>query len=140
MADIAVTAANVGLVDPIKSVVKSYIAAAAIAKGQAVYQNTSGKTDLADANGSGTLQFRGIALNAAAAGGAVDVCEDGELYGFDLSGLNYDARVYLSNTAGALADAAGGTTVVCGRVNALTDHPTLTKVLRVFVNRATEWA
>jgi hypothetical protein len=79
-------------------------------------------------------------LNTVGAGDAVDVCEDGEVYGFGLSGLNYDALVYLSNTAGALADGAGGTSVVCGRVNALTDNPTLTKVLRVFVRRSADWA
>jgi hypothetical protein len=140
MTDLTVTAAQVGVVDPTKAVIKTYIAAAAITKGQAIYQNTSGKADLADANGSGTLQFRGIALNTVGAGDAVDVCEDGEVYGFGLSGLNYDALVYLSNTAGALADGAGGTSVVCGRVNALTDNPTLTKVLRVFVRRSADWA
>ncbi|GIK42439.1 MAG: hypothetical protein BroJett011_62720 [Chloroflexota bacterium] len=140
MTDLTVTAAQVGVVDPAKAVIKTYIAAAAITAGQAIYQNTSGKADLADANGSGTLQFRGVALKTVGAGDAVDVCEDGEVYGFDLSGLNYDALVYLSNTAGALADGAGGTSVVCGRVNALTDNPTLTKVLRVFVRRSADWA
>jgi hypothetical protein len=78
-------------------------------------------------------------LQTVGAGSPVEVCEDGELYGFDLSGVNYDAVIYLSNTAGALADSAGGTSVVCGRVNALTDTPTLTKVLRVFVRRSADW-
>lgn len=140
MADLTVTAAQVGVVDPAKAVIKDYIANAAITKGQAIYQTTAGKADLADANGSGTLQFRGIALNAAAAGGVVSALEDGEAYGFDLSGLNADALVYVSNTAGALADGAGGTAIVAGRVNVLTDTPTLTKVLRVFVRRSADWA
>ena len=61
MAAVAATAAQVGIIDPIKSLVKSYIANAAITKGQACYITTAGKADLCDANGSGTLQFRGIA-------------------------------------------------------------------------------
>lgn len=140
MTDLVVTAANVGVLDPTKSTIKSYIAAATITKGQAVYQNTDGKVNLADGNGSGTKQFRGVALAGAAAGGAVDVLEDGELYGFGVSALNGDALIYLSDTAGALADSAGTVTVVVGRVTVLTDHPTLTKVLRIFVERWKDWS
>jgi len=140
MTAITVTAAQVGVVDPTKAVIKDYIAAATIAKGEAVYQNTDGKADLADGNGSGTKQFRGIALNAAAAGAVVSVLEDGECYGFGVSGLNGDAFVYVGDTAGALADTAGTVTVPAGRVNVLTDTPTLTKVLRIFVRRSADWA
>ena len=139
MTDITVTAAQVGLVDPIKAKVRSYIAGATITKGQAVYIDpTTGKVNLADANGSGTLQFRGIALNGGAAGQAIDVCEEGLLYGFTLAG-NYDSLVYLSNTAGALADAGGGTTVVCGRVAPLADR-SITKVLHVFSRPSADWS
>lgn len=139
MADITVTAAQVGLVDPQKATVKPYVAAATITKGQAVYITSSGTANLADANGSGTLQFRGIALSGGGAGQAIDVCEDGELYGFTLSGVAYDGLIYLSNTAGALADAAGGTSVVCARVAPMSDKDK-TKVLRVFVRREADWA
>ncbi len=140
MTAITVTAAQVGVVDPTKAVIKDYIAAATIAKGEAIYQNTDSKADLCDGNGSGTKQFRGIALNAAAAGAVVSVLEDGEIYGFGVSGLNGDAFVYVSDIAGALADTAGTVTVPAGRVNVLTDTPTLTKVLRVFVRRSADWA
>jgi hypothetical protein len=139
MADIVVTAAQVAVVDPQISTIKNYLAAETITAGQAVYLNTSGKAGLADANAAGALQFRGIALNSAGAGGAVAVLEDGECAGFALSGVAYDGLVYLSNTAGALADSAGGTSVVCGRVNAMTDA-SLTKVLRVFTRRSADWA
>jgi hypothetical protein len=137
MADITVTAAKVGLVDPEKATVRSYIATETITKGQAVYILTTGKVGLADANAAGKIQFRGIALNGGGAGQAIDVLHDGEVYGFTLSG-NADAKIYLSNTAGALADAAGGTSVVCGRIVCLTDS-SLTKVLRVFTQWETDW-
>ena len=50
MADIAVTAAQVGLVDPLKATVKSYIAGATITKGQAVSMATDGTVDPSDAS------------------------------------------------------------------------------------------
>lgn len=140
MTDIVVTAAQVGMIFPMKAEVRSYIAYVAITKGQAVYIRTDGKVAVADADGSGTLQFRGIALNTVGAGDAVDVIHDGELYGFTVAGLNADSMVYLSNTAGALATAAGSTSVVCGRVVCLTDTPTMTKVLRVFTRWSADWA
>ena len=130
MPDITVTAARVALLFPTKADVRSYIAAETITKGQAVYITTTGKVGVADANGSGTLQFRGIALNGGAAGQAIDVVHEGEVAGFTLTG-NGDALIYLSNTVGALGDSAGATTIVAGRIVVLTDGPTLTKVLRV---------
>lgn len=139
MADITVTAAKVGLVDPTKAEVASKIAAEAITKGQAVYYTTAGKAGVADANAAGKLQFRGIALNGVAAGQAVDVCQDGELEGFSVSSEDADAILYLSNTAGALADAAGATTVACARVVARSDKD-LTQVIRVFVQWEADWA
>ena len=138
MGDITVTAALVGLVDPQKAVVRSYIAYETITKGQAVYITTSGTVGVADANDSGMEQFRGIALNGAGAGQAVDVCHEGELYGFTLAG-NADSLVYLSNTVGALATAAGAMTVGCGRVECLADK-SLTKVLRVTTHWKADWA
>lgn len=139
MADITVTAAYVSLLDPMKAHVGSYIAAVAITKGQAVAFDTSGKVQVADANGT-YLQFRGIALNDADAGHAVEVVHEGKVAGFTVSSLNGDALVYLSNTAGVLATAAGSTSVACARVVALTDSPTNTKVLQVFTQWEADWA
>lgn len=138
MTAIAVTAAQVGLVDPEKATVRSYIATETITKGQAVYILTTGKVGVADANASGKQQFRGIALNGGGAGQAIDVCHDGEVYGFTLSG-NADTLAYLSDTAGELADSAGTMTVRVGRVVCLTDK-SLTKVLRVFTQWNADWA
>jgi hypothetical protein len=53
MATIAVTAAQVGACFPDKAEIVDLIAAAAITAGQAVYQDTNGKANVADANASG---------------------------------------------------------------------------------------
>lgn len=131
MADVTVTAAQVGLVDPDQAETYQAIAAATITAGQAVYRDTAGKVDLADASVAGTAETRGIALNGGGAGQAISVCRRGQLYGFDLSSQAYDAPIYQSDTAGALADAAGTVSNEVGLVEALTDGSTLTKVLWV---------
>lgn len=133
MADITVTATKVGVIGQCESRIKSYIAAATITAGQAVYVTSAGKINLADANGSGTLQFAGIALDGGAAGQAIDVLWDGEVEGFTLTSQAYDAPIYLSNTAGALADAAGGSSIIVGRVSVRSDGP-LTKTLQVWAS------
>ncbi len=135
MADIALTAARIAVVFPEQAEIYDMIAAVALTKGQAVYQNSSGKAAVADANaGSGAEDFLGIALNAAGAGGAVSILKRGHVAGFTISQA-YDAPIYLSDTAGALADAPSATNPIpVGRVVPLTDGPTLTKVL--YVNAA----
>lgn len=106
------------------------IAAVTLTNGQAVRQNTSGKAALADADaGSGAERFKGLALTGVGAGQGVSVISRGAVYGFDLSSLAYDALVYVSNTAGALADTPSTTNPMpVGRVMALPDS-NLTKVL-----------
>ena len=133
MANIALTAAQVGIVDPVKSTVKTYIAASTITKGQPVAQATGGTVAPADAStGGGYLyeQVRGIALTAGGAGAAIDVLESGECYGFTVSGLNCGDLVYLSNDVGRIANGAGNETVYMGRVTALADQ-SATKVTRI---------
>lgn len=143
MADIALTAAQIGLVDPSKALSKDYLAGAAITKGQVVAVATDGTIDPADAStGGGYLyqQVVGVALNGGGAGAAITVLEDGEVYGFTVSGLNVGAFVYLSNTAGTLADATGDIEVRLGRVASLTDK-SATKVTRIQVDHsAALWA
>ena len=139
MTDIALTAAHIGLCYPKSENIRSYVAAATITKGQAVYFTTAGTVGVADANDSGKQQFRGIALNGGGAGQAIDVLHEGEVYGFTISGLNADVLVYLSDTAGALADAAGTMTVAVGRVVCLSDKGA-TKVLRVSTSWFAQWA
>jgi hypothetical protein len=139
MADIVVTAAKVGLVDPQKAVTFNGIAAAAITKGQAVYMDTSGTLGVADANASGKQQARGIALNAAGAGQAVTCVKEGAVYGYTLTSQAYGAPVYLSDTAGALADDVGTLTVPVGIVQPMSDKDK-TKVLWVECRWGADWA
>jgi len=141
MADITVTAARVALVDPLKAEVHSVIAAEAITAGQVVFIDNTGKAQLADADAAGEAQARGIALNAAGIGMAVDIVKRGKVAGFTLTDQAYSAPVFLSNTTGALADAAsaGGITVPVGIVMPLTDRDR-TKVLYADFRWGADWA
>ncbi len=131
MADISVTAAKVAPVFPDQAEIRTFIAAAAITAGQPVYINSSGKVDVADANVAAAEHFRGIALETVGAGQPVSILRRGEVYGFDLSGVAFDAQVYVSDTAGSLADAAGTTSLVAGRVQPLADSVNINKVLMI---------
>ena len=137
MADIVVVAAKVAFVDQEQADHSSYIAAEAITQGQPVYILSTGKVGVANALTAGKQQFRGIAMNGGGAGSAIDVCSEGELAGFTLPG-NPDAVIYLSDTAGTLADAAGTKSVPVGRIVSRSDKD-LTKVLHVFVPWTTTW-
>lgn len=132
MADVALTAAQIAVVHPEEAEVYSYIAAEAITRGQAVYELAAGGVGVADATtADGKLAFVGIALRAAAANEAVPVLARGMVYGFTVSSINCGTVLYLSETAGALADAAPagtGTAVKCGRVTSLSD-PAKTRVV-----------
>jgi len=134
MADLTVTSTQVAQVFPMESKVRTYKSAAAMDAGTPVYVDANGKVNKADANDGDADQFRGIALETVGANQDVDVISEGEISGFDLSGLAYDAPVYVSNTVGALADAAGGTTLLVGRVHPMNDGAK-TKVLKL-----TGWA
>jgi hypothetical protein len=116
MADIVLTAAQVRRVKADTDEVMDFTAGATITVGQLVYfDTTTGKLAVADGSGTSTAQVRGIALNGAAAGEPVGVLKRGKIAGYTLAG-DYDSRVYLSDTAGAFADAAGTVAVTLGRV------------------------
>ena len=138
MANIALTAAQIGLVDPSKAKVKDYLAGSTITKGQVVAMNTDGTVAPADGSAGGAYLFEqvvGIALQAAAAGYVVPVCEDGELYGFTVASNSCGALLYLSDTTGAMEDATGTKTFILGRWTALTDK-SATKVVRIQIIRS----
>ena len=134
MADLTLTAAQIAPVFPgdARTEIYDIVGGATITAGQAIYHNSSGKAALADANaGSGAEKARGLALRGVGSGQGLSVIKKGAVYGFDLSGLAFDALVYVSNTAGALADAPSTTnSVPVGRVIPLSDS-TPTKVLWV---------
>jgi hypothetical protein len=141
MADLTVTAARIAPVNETQYVAKTYIAGAAITAGQPVYLATTGKVSPARANATGTINgYVGIALNGGAAGDAIEVIKSGSVYGYDLSGMAYGAKVYVSSaTAGALQDTivtgTGNFVVATGVVVPMSD-PSLTKVLWVAVPMA----
>lgn len=140
MADIALTAARIDAVKPEISEIVDVTLAATVTRGQALYLTSAGTYGVADANDSGKEQFRGIALRGGAAGETIPMLKRGPVAGFTLTSQAYDAPIYLSNTAGALADAAGGMTVVAGRVFPLNDAPNFTKVLWVEADYSKIWA
>lgn len=134
MSAIAVTTAKVA--GNISTLTRSYKAAEAITAGQAVYKLAAGTVGVADANGSGKQQFRGIALETAGSGEAVLVGFFGPIEGFTLAG-DVDTLVYLSDTAGGLDTAAGTMTVPVGRVEMRDDG---TKFLFTDVNWLAQWS
>lgn len=121
MADIALTVANISRVFPQQDEIVSVKLAETVTKGQAAYQLTAGTFGVADANAAGKQQFRGVFLEAGAAGEVVPLLKKGYLNGFTVSGMNGDAVLYLSDTVGSFGDGAGTMTVVCGRVFVMTD-------------------
>jgi hypothetical protein len=121
MADIALTATQVTAVDPEKAEIHDFLAAEALTRGQAVYMTTTGTVGIADGNASGKTALAGVALRAAAAGQPVPVLKSGAVYGYTVAALNVGTGIYLSDTAGALADAQATITTIYGRVIALTD-------------------
>lgn len=142
MADLSIlTGQKVMPVHPTLAEIYSVVLAEAMTQGQASYLvATTGKYGIADANAAGKQQFRGIVLESGGAGQGVGLLKRGAVWGYDLSGLNYDAPVYLSDTAGALADAAGTMSVIVGRVMPLTDAGTLTKVLYIYADWLRAWS
>jgi len=109
--------------------IRDFKEAETLAVGDVVYLvTTTGKVAKADADAAGKQQARGIVVKRQ--GSTVSVMKRGYLAGFAISGLAYDAQVFLSNTAGSLADAAGTMTVACGRVACFTND-SITKILYV---------
>lgn len=109
-------------------------AAEAIVAGAPVRFDTAAGT-LTNANGTTAPEARvwGIALNSSDSG-AVTVVRNGIVDGFDLSGLDYDDPVYLSDTDGRIADTAGTVSTVIGRVvpgTAVTNGTALDKLLSI---------
>lgn len=116
MANIALVTAN--KVSVVESVIQATLPAAeAITAGAAVRIDTaSGKFTNANATSAAEARIYGIAARTVPAGAPVTAIRKGVMDGFNLDALAYDAAVHLSNTDGALADAAGTTAAIVGRV------------------------
>jgi len=107
----------------------------AIDAGEMVYLvAATGKLGLADQDESAPLNHPvGVAITTAnAANITVTVVRKGILdLGDALASLNFDDIVYLSGTAGAMADGDPGNTIVVGRVVPGWGYTTADKLLRV---------
>ena len=137
MADIAITAAQVAVIDPLKAEIYDFVAAATITQGQIVYITTSGTVGVADANDSGKEQARGVALNGGGAGQAISVLKRGRCAGFTLTQAA-SIPLYLSETPGALED-GGAMVVPCGIVICMPDKDA-TKVFYADFRWGPDWA
>ena len=117
MADLALkTAARVEGVGSLEQM--TLIAAEAITPGQAVRLDTaSGQFTLSKATSAAEARIYGIAVgtHAIAAGFPVTAIRRGVIGGFTIPQA-YDAAIFLSDTDGMLADAAGTVSTVVGRV------------------------
>jgi len=107
MADITVTAANVRRLNSSTDEVHQFIAGVTITAGQVVAQNSSGALVLADGSAAGTAMGKGVALNGGVAGDVIAVMKRGKVTGYTTNLPAYEGKVYISDTAGAFADAAG---------------------------------
>ena len=116
MADLSVNTGQAGRVQPGNDVALALRAGAPVTPLQAVHTDTDGDVILSDASLAGTAIFDGVVMNGAADGGTVTVVREGAVFGFDLSSQTYGDVIYLSDTAGALADAAGTVSVAVGKV------------------------
>jgi hypothetical protein len=115
MADLTLATANKINVGTLTVQQITGVAAAAITAGSPVLFDTNGKFIAADANDTAADACFGIATRTVAAGEALTVVRRGLMDGW--SNLPaYGAPVFVSNTAGALADAAGTASIVVGYV------------------------
>jgi hypothetical protein len=133
MANIAVaTAGRIRIVESIDQM--TLPAAEAILAGAPVRLDTStGKFTNANGTSAGEARVYGIAVRSVAANEPVTAVARGVLDGYTFSQA-YDATIYLSDTDGTLADAAGTTSKIVGRVipaTATTLGTAYDKLLRV---------
>lgn len=128
MADLALTAAQIAVVYPDRAEMYTKTCGGTVTAGQTLYQDAAGKVQVADANAAGLQQTRFLALEAGGDGDTISVLKEGHVYGFTITQA-YDAPLFQSDTAGAIADAAGTLTVPVGIVDAVNDQGTITKVV-----------
>lgn len=134
MANFDLTTANRVEVVKVYEMLPPLVAAEAIVAGAPIRIDTAGKAT----NGNGTTTtenaVKGIALRTVAAGEALTAMKRGILDGYAFGSTAYAAPVYVSDTDGTLADAAGTASKVVGWVcpgNATTLGTAADKLLMV---------
>lgn len=116
MADIALVTDN--KVSIVESIIQMTLPAGeAITAGAPLkVDNVTGKFIKANATTAAWARVYGIAARTVPAGMPVTGIRKGVMDGFVLDALGYDATIYLSDTDGRIADAAGTVSKVVGRV------------------------
>jgi hypothetical protein len=111
-------------------------AAEAIAVGNRCrFDATTGQITKGNATNAAEAARGGVAVHAAAAGEAVTIINQGLVdVGEALAALNFGALIYVSDTDGAFADAAGTVTVIAGMVVPVWGSPTADRLLWLFGN------
>lgn len=116
MADITVTKANVSALNE-GHTYRGDLAGAALTAGQVTYIDGSNGYKLADASAAATAKVAGLVIapsDVASGDGGFDVAVPGCLIG-GFSGMTPGDLLYLSDTAGALADTPGTVSKPCAR-------------------------
>ena len=133
MSDLSITASDVAAVEVIEQV--SGPVAAAVDAGEVCYiVAANGKYNLADQGESAPVNDpEGVAIvDGSLANATVTLVRQGVVdLGNALDGMDYGATVYLSDTAGKLADADPGNGIVVGEVVPIWGETTADKALRV---------
>lgn len=103
---------------------KTLIAAVDMDELTPVYINTSGKFAKGDASAAGTADVYGLTLRKVKAGEPVTAIAKGTVGGFTFAaGQDYGESVYLSDTEGRVADAAGTVEVKIGIIVPVLGQP-----------------
>lgn len=106
----------------------------AIAEGQRCrFDASTGKIALGNASTAAEAARGGMATHTVAAGETVTVISQGIVdVGEALAGLDFGALVYVSDTDGTFADAAGTVETIAGQVVPGWGYPTADKLLWLF--------
>lgn len=130
MANLAITVAKIAVIKPEDAEVVQIIAAETVTAGQPLFFDSNGKGALADANAAGEQQARCLSLEAGVAGQSISALKQGYVEGFTLTDQSFDDPIFVSDTVGVLADAAGTLEVPVGLVVPIAkDSSTISKVL-----------
>lgn len=129
MADLAITAANISPAKPEDAEIVQVVVAETVTAGQPLFFDSNGKGQLADANAAGERQARCLTLEGGVANQSISCLRRGFVEGFTLTSQAFDDTIYLSDTVGVLADAAGTVTVPVGLVAPIAkDSSTISKI------------
>lgn len=130
MADLAITVANISVIKPEDAEIVQVVVAETVTAGQPLFFDSNGKGQLADANAAGERQARCLTLEAGLTNQSISCLKRGFVEGFTLTDQSFDDPIFLSDTVGVLADAAGTVTVPVGLVGPIAkDSSTISKIL-----------